>query len=90
MKAAVLANNPDMDQDERSLMESDLEKLSSFIQSVSTTKSIVGGMVHVVNMQDIAFSGRWRYNPRQDNDYDESSDDTETAMDEYLASIQEW
>jgi len=47
-------------------------------------------MVHVVDLQDIAFSRRWRFNSRQDNYYDESSDDTETAMDEYLASIQEW
>ena len=89
LKAAVLANNPDMDQDQRSLMESDLDKLSSFIESVSFTHSIVGGMVQVVDMQDFAFMGRWKYNLRQQNDNEESSDETETAMGEYLASIQE-
>ena len=89
MKAAVLANKPKMDQDQRSLMESDLDKLSLFIQSVSFTQSIVGGMVQVVVMQDFAFIGRWRYNPRKQNDTKESSYETEKAIDEYFASIQE-
>ncbi len=33
LRAAVLANNPDMDQDQRSLMDSDLDKLSLFINT---------------------------------------------------------
>jgi hypothetical protein len=48
LKAAVLANNPDMDQDQRSIMEADLEKLSSFIERASTTHSIVSAMVEIV------------------------------------------
>jgi len=63
LRAAVLANNPDMDQDQRSLMDSDLDKLSSFIDTASSTRTIVGGMVEVVDMQDFAFMGNWRYNP---------------------------
>ena len=47
-------------------------------------------MVEVFEMQDFAFMGRWRYNPSKQNDNDELSDDNETAMDEYFASIQEW
>ncbi len=64
LRAAILANNPDMDQDQLSLMDSDLVKLSSFIDTASSTRTIVGGMVEVVDMQDFAFMGNWRYNPR--------------------------
>ena len=64
LRAAILANNPDMDQDQRSLMDSNLDKLSSFIDTASLTMTIVGGMVEVVDMQDFAFMGNWRYNPR--------------------------
>jgi hypothetical protein len=32
-------------------------------------------MVNVVDTQDIAFSGRWKFNPRQQKDNNESSDD---------------
>ncbi len=62
LKAAILANNPDMDQEQRSLMNNDLDKLCSFIETASSTQSIVGGMVEVVDMQDFAFMGTWRYN----------------------------
>ena len=68
LRAAVIANNPDMDRNQRSLMDSDLEKLSSFIDLASSTRTIVGGMVEVVNMQDFAFMGTWRYNPKRDID----------------------
>jgi len=63
LKAAVLANNPDMDQSQRSLMEADLDKLCSFIETVSSTRTIVGCMVEVVEMQNFAFTGIWRYSP---------------------------
>ena len=65
LKAAVLANNPDMNKDQRSIVESDLDKLCDFIETSASTRTIVGGMVEVVDMQDFAFMGTWRYNPRK-------------------------
>ncbi len=87
LKAAILSNNPDMNQSQRSLMESDLDKLSSFIERASSTQSIVGGMVEVLEMQDFAFMGTWRYNPRRDIDIDQSSEENEDGMDDFFASI---
>jgi len=46
-------------------------------------------MVEVVEMQDYAFVGRWRFNPKQQDDRDQSSDDNEIPMDEYLDTIQD-
>jgi len=51
-------------------MESDIDKLCSFIDRSSTTQSIVGGMVEIVEMQDFAFMGTWRYNQREQNEMD--------------------
>ncbi len=47
-------------------------------------------MAEVLDMQDFAFMGRWRYNPRQQKDNDESNEEQEGSMDEYFVSIQEW
>ena len=43
--------------------------------------------MQVVEMADYAFVGRWRFNPRQENDNDDSSDETAENMDEFLDSI---
>jgi hypothetical protein len=45
-------------------MNKDLDSLSSFIETAASTRTIVGGMVKVVEMSDYAFVGRWRFNPR--------------------------
>ena len=89
LKAAVLANNPDMNKSQRSIMEADLEELSAFIDRATTTQSIVSGMAKVVEMQDYAFMGRWRYNPSRENDSDQSSEESEEPLENYRNTIQE-
>ena len=39
-------------------------------------------MVDVVEMQDFAFMGNWRYSPRVDYDNDHSSEENEVATNE--------
>ena len=46
-------------------------------------------MVDVVDMQDYAFVGRWRFNPKKEDDRDQSSDENEIPMDEYRYTIQD-
>ena len=57
LKAAILANNPHMDADQRSLVEQDIDNLQAFISSTYSNKSIIGGMVQVADFQDYAFVG---------------------------------
>jgi hypothetical protein len=38
-------------------------------------------------MEDFAYMGRWRYNPRKQNYNDESIEEQEDSMDDYLSSI---
>jgi len=42
----------------------------------------VGGMVEVVEFQDIAFMGTWKYNPPHECDSDKSRDEKEETMDD--------
>ena len=42
-----------------------MEKLAGLIESVSSTNSIVGGMVQVVDPYDYAYIGKWRYDQRR-------------------------
>ncbi len=44
-------------------------------------------MVEIVEMQDFAFMGTWRYHPKKQNDDNESSDEKEEIMDDYIYSI---
>ena len=62
LKAAILANNPLMDADQRSLVEQDIENLQAFISSTHSRESIIGGLVQVVDVQDYAYIGQWRFN----------------------------
>jgi hypothetical protein len=50
LKAAVFANNPDVDQELRSLIDRDLSMLASFIDNAQSTQNIVGGMVQIVEI----------------------------------------
>lgn len=50
LHAAVLANNPDMTQEQRAIMEKDLEQLNEIIDDASFDRSIVCGMVEVVDV----------------------------------------
>ena len=65
LKAAILANNPDMDEDQRSLVDLDINSLQELISTAYSNESIIGGMVQVYDIQDLAFSGKWRYNQRR-------------------------
>ena len=67
-------------------MESDLDKLSSFIENALSTQSIVGSMVEVMDVSDYAFVGNALRYRRRENDSDKSSD-SEEPMDEYISSI---
>lgn len=62
LKAVVLANNPDVTPDQRSIIEQDLDQLAALIKSATQTQSIVSGMAEVVEIDDYAFMGQWRYN----------------------------
>lgn len=57
----MLANNPELNADQRSIVEQDLDELTEFIDRASSTKYIVGAMVQVVDVYDYAFMGTWRY-----------------------------
>ena len=46
-------------------------------------------MVDVVDIQDFAFIGRWRYNPVQKNYNDESREEQEDSINDYFSSIRE-
>ncbi len=87
LKAAILANNPHMDADERSLMEQDIDNLTKFISSTLSNDSIIGGMVQVVDVQDYAFVGQWRFNQQRLSDSYLSTVSDEPAIDEYFTSI---
>jgi hypothetical protein len=65
LKAAILANNPDMDEDQRSLVDLDINSLQELISTAYSNESIIGGMVQVYDIQDLAFSGKWIYNQRR-------------------------
>jgi len=54
-------------------MDEDLEKLNSLIKSAKSTRSIAGGMVDVVDSQDLAFLGTWNYNHRHQIDTNQST-----------------
>ena len=45
LRAAILQNNHDIDEEQRSLIESDLDNLSSFIKRALSTQEIVTEMV---------------------------------------------
>ena len=38
-----------------------MEKLASFINTSASTRTIMGGMVQVVEVHDYAYMGKWRY-----------------------------
>lgn len=88
MKAAVLANNHEMDRVERKLFETDIDTLAELIKSSSSTQSIVGGTVNVVDMQDYAFigEGEWRLNPIRDSNANYSIVE---SVDKYNSFIQD-
>ena len=46
-------------------------------------------MVDVVDMQDFAFMGRWRYNPPREIDSNQSSEENEEPAEEHPETIQE-
>ena len=62
----------------REILETDIDTLAELIKSSSSTQSIVGGMVDVVDMQDYAFigEGEWRLNPFRDSKANYSFADT--------------
>ena len=88
LKAAILANNPHMDADERSLVEQDIDNLQALISTTYSDHSIIGGMVQVVDVQDYAFIGQWRFNQRRllSDSYISTVSD-ETAFDDNTATI---
>jgi len=45
-----------------------LEEMITFFLIFNMNLPIVCSMVHVVDMQDYAFLGRWRFNPRKKKD----------------------
>ena len=65
LKDAIFKHNPDMTADQRSFVEHDMEELNALVEGASTTSSIVGGMVQVVDPYDLAFIGKWRYDQRR-------------------------
>ena len=87
LKTAILANNPHMDVDQRSLVEQDIDNLQAFISSTYSNGSIVGGLVQVVDVQDYAFIGQWRFNQRRLSDSYRSTVSDETAFDDNTATI---
>ena len=62
LKAAILANNPNLDANQRSFVEQDIHNLQEFISTAYSDQSFIGGMVQVVDVQDYAFIGQWRFN----------------------------
>ncbi len=87
LKAAIFANNPHMDADQRSLVEKDIDYLQTFISSTHSRESIICSMVQVVDVQDYAFIGQWRFNQRRLSDSYRSTVSEETALDDIVASI---
>ena len=87
LKAAILANNPRMDTDQRSLMEKDIENLQEFISRTYSIDSVVGGMVQVVDVQDYAFVGQWRFNQRRLSVSYRSTVSDEPLLDDKIDSI---
>ena len=61
LEAAIFANNPDMTEEQRRDVKHDLKQLDELIESVSSSSSIVSGMVKVVDVHDYAYMGKWRY-----------------------------
>jgi hypothetical protein len=61
LKAAIFANNPDMTDEQRADVEYDLSLLDSIVDTRST-RTIVGGMVQVVDVNDYAYMGKWGFN----------------------------
>ena len=87
LKAAILANNPHMDADQRSLVDIEIDNLQALITTAHTDQSIIGSFVKVVDVQDYAFIGQWRFNQRRLSDSYRSNVSGETAIGEYTASI---
>ena len=82
LKAAIFANNPNLTAEQRKDVEYDLDQMNSFIESASSTSSIVSGMVHVVDANDLAFMGQWRYD--QESPLMESINDADLVRNESL------
>jgi len=61
LEAAIFANNPDMTEEERSDVRRDLKQLDELIEGRSSGSSIVEGMIEVVEINDYAYMGKWRF-----------------------------
>ena len=87
LKAAILANNPLMDADQRSLVEQDIDNLQAFISSTHSRESIICGLVQFVEVVDVQDYAQERFNQRRLSDSYRSNVSGETAIGEYTASI---
>jgi hypothetical protein len=59
MKKAIMEQNPNMSEREKSMLEDEMSRFQSFLDSTGMTQSIVGEMVHV-DTTALAFNGSWR------------------------------
>jgi hypothetical protein len=59
MKKAIMEQNPNMSEREKSMLEDEMSRFQSFLDSTGMTQSIVGEMVHV-DTNALAFNGNWR------------------------------
>jgi hypothetical protein len=87
LKIVIVANNPHMDADQRSLVEQDIDNLQAFISTAYSNESIIGGIVQVVDVKDYAFIGEWRFNQRRLSDDNQSTESEEPALDDQIALI---
>lgn len=47
LKSAIYAQNPDMSREEKELLEEEIGRFSSFLETTKMTQSIVGEMVTI-------------------------------------------
>jgi hypothetical protein len=61
LETAIFVNNPDMTEEQRADVKRDLNQLAKLIENSSSDSSIVSGMVQVVEVNDYAYIGKWRF-----------------------------
>jgi len=60
LESAIFANNPDMTEEQRQDVKHEL-KLDELIEGRSSGSSIVEGMIEVIEVNDYAYMGKWRF-----------------------------